>query len=331
MRKRKLRIGTIGIIGLAVIGLVVFLGKKYTFDFRRIGKDELFEINGRSCSLEEARVYMCNYKNLYGNAYGMDLWTYEFPNASLQDYVRDVTVDELAKIYCMDLLAKEQGVTLSDSEMEGVKEAAEEYYNSLSKEEIKFMAVHQSDIEEYYENYALATKLYAQLTNGVNDEVSDDEARIVRLQQIFVTNTASAEVVRNKILAGEDFSTIAAVYNEANSIEILASRSTYPKEVERVAFNLENGQISDGVPTEKGTYFLKCVNKYEEALTEANKGNILVQREKEQFSDVYNEFVANAKKSINHKMLDKLVIPDDNQITTSTFFSVYDKKNPIDE
>ena len=33
-------------------------------------------------------------------------------------------------------------------------------------------------IKEYYEHYALAQKVYHSLTKAVNEEVSDDEARV---------------------------------------------------------------------------------------------------------------------------------------------------------
>ena len=39
------------------------------------------------------------------------------------------------------------------------------------------MDVSEATIEKLYENYALASKVYTSLTTGVNEEVSDDEAK----------------------------------------------------------------------------------------------------------------------------------------------------------
>ena len=58
----------------------------------------VFVINDYKCSLKMAKLYLSNYRNLYGSAYGMDLWQYDFGDASLEDYVKDVTLQELSRI-----------------------------------------------------------------------------------------------------------------------------------------------------------------------------------------------------------------------------------------
>ena len=46
-----------------------------------------------------AKLYLSNYRNLYGSAYGMDLWQYDFGDASLEDYVKDVTLQEHVALF----------------------------------------------------------------------------------------------------------------------------------------------------------------------------------------------------------------------------------------
>ena len=59
------------------------------------------------------------------------------------------------------------------------------------------MDVKEKDIVTAYEHYALAEKLYKTLTEGVDEEVSDDEARVIHVQQIFVTDEESARTVQD--------------------------------------------------------------------------------------------------------------------------------------
>ena len=94
----------------------------------------VFQINNNKCELKYAKLYMCNYRNLYGRAYGMDLEPYDFGSDSLEDYVKDVTLQELARIYCMDMIAQQKKMSLTDEEEKLVKSAAESYYDSLSNE-----------------------------------------------------------------------------------------------------------------------------------------------------------------------------------------------------
>ena len=153
---------------------------------------QVFKINKTACGLKEARVYLTNYQNIYGTAYGIDLWKHDFGENSLEKYVKDITLEKLAYVVTMDLLAESQGVALTEEEMAQAGEAAKEYYASLSQEEIEYLGVTESDILEYYSHYALARKLYQSLTSSVNEEVSDDEARVIEMMQIFVRDGTKA-------------------------------------------------------------------------------------------------------------------------------------------
>lgn len=291
-----------------------------------IENDTLLSVNNCKKKLPEAMIYLCNYKNLYGNVFGINLWSYEFEEDSLEEYVKDVAISELTRITCMDILAEEREMELSEEEQENAKKAAEAYYSSLSQEEISFMQIQESDVLLAYENYATAVKFYNTLTNGVEKEVSDDEARVIRIQQIRVTDKDDANIVSEKLKSGEDFSTVAGTYNEEPSIEITVKRGELPEEVEDVAYDLDNDTISDAIQTEDAYYFIKCLNKYEEELTEENKEVIRECRQKEQFENVYESFVANAAYELNEEMWEAVSFGDSiDSLTTSDFFSVYNE------
>jgi foldase protein PrsA len=284
----------------------------------------LFSINEQECELPEAMIYLCNYKNLYGSEYGIDLWAYDFEEESLETYVKDIALAELVKVTCMDILAGEREMALEKSETELAEKSAEEYYSSLSEEEIAYMGVKQNDVEQAYEHYALAMKLYQALTTSVEKEVSDDEARVIRIQQIFVTEENIADLVADKLKDGEDFSAVAGTYNEADAIEIYVARGDMPEAVEKVAFDLDNGAFSDKIQVDDGYYFIRCLSKFEEELTEANKDVIRERMEKGQFEDVYDAFVANAVYELNDELWDEVTLEGEEElITTEDFFQIY--------
>lgn len=285
----------------------------------------VFQINDYKCSLKLAKLYLCNYRNLYGSAYGMDLWQYDFGEESLEQYVKDVTIQELSRIACMDLLAEEQEMRLTDAESDLAKKAAKEYFASLSDAEKSYMDVHESDIQEAYASYALAEKLYRTMTEGIDEEVSDDEARVIRVQQIYVTDAGIAKEVQKKLKDGEDFAAVAGTYNEKSKIETTVARGDYPQDVENIAFNLDNDTCSEMIETEDGFYFIKCLNKLEEQLTEENKSNIRIKREKEQFEDAYQSFVDSAAFEMNDSLWKEITLEDTSDIKTDSFFDVYDK------
>ncbi len=300
------------------------IGNKNFVISNSLNDRQVFKIADASCGLKEAKVYLVNYQNIYGTAYGLNLWEHDFGDTSLEEYIKDITIAELTRVVCMNLLAEEQGMELTEEELTQVKEAAGVYYQSLTEAEITYMGVSEKDIAEYYEHYALAQKLYNSLTSEVNEEVSDDEARVMEIMQIYVTDAEDASEVERKLSDGEDFASVANNYNELSSIQVTVSRDDLPEEVEKIAFGLDNNEISGRIDVEGGYYFIRCINKYNEELTEANKVNIVEKREKEAFDDVYNAFVSTLDSYLNEDVWNNLELNTESEIKTNSFFEVFE-------
>lgn len=290
-----------------------------------VGRRDVFKIGGDSCNVSEARVYLANYQNIYGKSYGIDLWEKGFQKKKLTEYVKDVAMSEMTRIVCMDLLAENQEITLTDAEEAVVESSAKTYYVSLTDAEKDYMGVSETDIAEMYHDYALAQKVYGALTSTVDEEVSDDEARIMEAMQIVVASEEKAKEVEQKLSGGEDFAAVASNYNEAGTIEITFGRGELPSQVEKAAFELEDGEVSPAIPTDSGYYFIKCTNKFNEELTDANKSNIVAAREKAAFDDVYDAFVSGLSSSLNEKIWNSIELVTDGSIKTDSFFQVIDE------
>ena len=321
LRRKNLIIVLLLLFCMLLSGCTV-AGRKVVFT-TGLGSKDVFRIGEHTCTLPEAKVYLCNYQNIYGTAYGLYLLEEMNSSSELEKYIRDLTINELARITCMDLLAEEQGISLSEDEIAKMKEAAKSYYSSLSDAEIKYMDVTEDTIETLYRNYALADKLYHALTEGVNEEVSDDEARIMHARQIFVTQKEVTDVIAGRLANGDDFSALASEYNEAGEIEVTLGRGMMPKEVEDTIFSMEDGDITGCLETEEGYYFIECVNKYDEELTQENKVKIAEQREKTAFNDAYDDFVAKQDSMLNKELWEKIELDKSGEIKTNSFFSVY--------
>lgn len=298
-------------------------------DLNNVGRNDVFSINGTDCTKDEARLYLCNYQNIYGSAYGLDLWQYDYSNmdieVSLEDYVKELTLVELSHVICMNLLAEELEIFLTPEEEKLVSEATAEYYESLSKEEIRYMGIDKTELKDFYERYALAQKVYKSLTEGVNEEVSDDEARVIHIQQIYVKNANTANEVAQKLQSGSGFETIASSYSEADEVERSLKRGDYEAGVEHIAFNLDDGEVSGMIGTEDGYYFIKCLDKFDEELTEANKENIILKRRQEQFDTIFYGLINDSAFELNEKVWNSVKVDTSGAIKTDSFFDVYEK------
>lgn len=324
--KKHIKYKLLAVAALLVLNLAgCTLGDTQVMVSAELTDNEVFKMKDEVCTLPEARVVMTNYQNMYATMYGIDLWKHEFGNHDLENYVKDLTISRMAQIMAMDFLAEEKKIELSKAEKEKVEEAAEEYYESLNETEKEYMHVKQGDIENLYRRYGLANKLYTHLTQGVDDEVSDDEARVMEAQQIFVTEKEKAQEVAKQLKDGADFLSVANIYNEAAEIDITFGRNDVLPEVEETAFSLENDQVSKRIKTEKGYYFLKCINHYNQEKTDDNKSVILEKRRKEAFDDVYMEFLDTLSSEFNEDVWKNVKVEIHKEVKTDNFFDVYEK------
>lgn len=291
---------------------------------QNIWPNQVFKIDDEVCSKKEARVYLVNYRNIYGASYGVDLWQQDSNEESLETYIKEKALTQMARIKCMNGLAKEKDISLSGEEKKKAAKAAENYYKSLSKEERKYLDVKQSDIEDMYQEYLLAAKVYQSLTDKVDTEISDDEARVMEVMQIFVSDEKKAEEIKARLQNGEDFAALAGSYNEKGSIQTSFGREDVPEEVAEEAFELDNDQITDAIKTDEGYYFIKCMNKYNRKLTDENKETLLEERKQEAFNKEYHAYMESVSKVLNQRLWEKTKVDAPKEIKTDSFFEVID-------
>ena len=194
MRGRRGRIaaGLVLCMALLLFGGCSVGGTKIFFA-SGCGWNDVFKIGGMACSQKEAKVYLMNYKNLYGVVYDTDLWSGDFDTETVENTLKEEVLQYLTRVYTLNVYAKEQDIALDSGEEDAVKQAAAEYYDSLTEAERSYSGASQSDIERMYQRYALAVKVYEQLMESVDEEISEDEARVMDANLIFVTDEARAK------------------------------------------------------------------------------------------------------------------------------------------
>ena len=147
--------------------------------FSSMAKDELFRVGDVSCSVSEYMVYLTNTQNQYEKVYGSEIWDVALGEITLEENVKDTVLAKIAQIKTMSLMAEENGIVLSEEEVGKAEAAASEYFGSLSEQEITALAVARETIAKLYKEYALANKIYQQIVDGVDPEISDEEARTI--------------------------------------------------------------------------------------------------------------------------------------------------------
>ena len=116
MKKNRKKMTLICLLCFSFLLTGCKIGNKEVIVSNTLNNRQVFRIGNVSCGLKEAKVYLVNYQNIYGTAYGLDLWQHDFGDSSLENYVKNITMRELAQVVCLDQLAKEKEMELSEEE-----------------------------------------------------------------------------------------------------------------------------------------------------------------------------------------------------------------------
>ena len=241
------------------------------------------------------------------------------------------SLSELAQVKIMTLLAQEKEITLEKKEEERVSAAAKEYFSTLNETEKDLLGVDEKCIAQMYRDYALAEKVYHEIVDNVNPEISDDEARTITVLSIRTEDLAAAQEVLAKTQEEDAvFETLAELYSEDTAISYSFGKGEVEPVIEEAAFNLGKNEISDIIEAQDGYYILKCTSTFEEEQTQLNKIKIAENRRNEAFSAEYDAFSASLVRQLNEEVWNSVALIHDENVKTSSFFEVYNTYFQID-
>ena len=308
-------------------------------------QDEVFIVGSESCSLPELMIYITNIQKTYENVFGEEIRNVTSDGVTFEESIKNTALAQLAQIKTMYQMAVDRGLTLDPEHQNAVRQAAMEYYSSLSEAEIEELGVTEDLIEHMYYQMALAQVAYDEIIKDISPEISDDEARYVKVRIIYMRTTykngdslipfmdedydrvyKTLQSVREGILDGSlDFETEAMRYNEAGESVLSFGKGTMDIAVEEEAFSLASGEVSDIVGTADGLYLMQCILPIDRTRTDENKVLITRKLRDEAFESVYDEFVGSLIRNLNSELWKTVTLNYDSEITTCSFFEIYDK------
>ena len=284
----------------------------------------VFKVGSESCSQNDAKVILMNYQKEYSNLYGIDMWEHDYgQEQSLEDYIKDLTLAQMAQVYTLDVIASEKEVTLSEDEQKKVTDAAKTYLDGLDDTERDYVGVNEKQAEKLFERYLLADKLYESLKTDVNQEVSDDEARVMRVKQIYTTDQAKAQSYLAQLQGGTDFETLAQTANEADTVDITVNRTTFSDEIIQKLFALTDGGITDIIEADNGYYIFYCSSAFDAELTDEHKKDVLEQRMSDAVTDTYADYMSQLSSKENQDVWSEVTVDTSLKLESASFMEVY--------
>lgn len=271
------------------------------------------------CDKQEAIVYLLIAKAEYEDIFGEDVWQMQIEDLSMEEFVKNNTLSELLQRESMSALAENEGIELSNEQLENVSAAAEELYGSVDEAVLSKLEITKQDVEAVFRAYILSGLIYDTITaDTVNTEISDSEAKVITVQ--YIETEASLE---------EDNLPQNELFLQADVLETDICRGELAKvlgsEAEAMIFALEEGEISDILTVEGKNYIFKSVSAYDADKTEKNKKVMLEQRKQDAFLSKYKKFMDSTEYKTNDKVWDSFKITDFEEVSFGGFYDICDK------
>lgn len=309
-------------------------------------KNEVFKIEDMSGTLPEIMVYLVTMQNQYETMYGAEIWQTKMGDLTLSESVKETILANLAQVKAMNLLAEKYQVCLSTEELEKIDLASGEYYESLNDTEIEVLGVTKETIRQMYEEYALSQKVYHYIIKDINPEISDDEARTITVDYIYLktyemdgTGTRipysdekkqevyekAKEILTMAREEDSDFKDLVLMYSDGDKGTYSFGKGETEPAFEEAAFQLATGEISEIIETESGYHIMKCLSTFDKEQTSTNKKKIVEEKREEVFQEEYDAFAKNLTKDLNTTLWKSVQLVQNENVTTQDFFLVYEK------
>ncbi|MCR4689797.1 MAG: peptidylprolyl isomerase [Lachnospiraceae bacterium] len=306
--------------------------------------NEIFRIGRLSCSRAQAILYLSNMQERYSSIYSDGIWQRKIDGQSIEEKLKNITLSRLTQVKSMVLMADERGITLSDEDEAKVEQATDQYCVNLTPD-VSNAGITREEVKTCFEEMAIADKVYQQIIQETQPEISDDEARCVTVSRILLKTYREdaqgnriefsekeradtyqkALMLLSRLNQGEDFDQLAAANNEGDRITVSFGKGETEEAVEKAAFELGNDQLSSVVESSEGYLIMKCVQAFDRQQTDLRKEEIARRKKEESFLHIYEEFTKSQIRTINEEAWDSIRLDVTKQDKTENFFELYMK------
>ena len=279
----------------------------------------------------QAMIVVGSERNRIQNVMGKEVW--DLPVAgqvekTYGEYFLTKTKEFLQDIRTLNLMAEEKGIIANGTEMESIRTAANAFYQSLSEEDKAFFGnCSLKDVVDMYVAYFVAEKTAKSLLANVDTELSAAEAKVISVEQIVVQDENLAKELEEKVkLAGANFSYYARQYSEDPELQKNLAYGEREDEYAKVAFSLEDNEISSVFSQDGKYYILKCLSSYDEEATKERKERLETAIRSLHFQESYEAYQKEHIVRFREPFWKEIDLHSHEGSTADYFFSNYQEK-----
>lgn len=279
-----------------------------------------------------ARMTQGQYETYYAGFMGItakEMWTQEADgDKTYEETTKEALLVSLEDLYLISQHAGEYEVSLSEDEHKAIEEAVKKFDEANTDEAKEIVSGYRKDVQKYLELVTVSQKMADKMKEGVNEEVSDEEAAQKAMQYVYFSYTSTddegnstdlsdeekeslkgtAQTFCDAVKAGADIETAAADAGvEVQTATFDAESATPDAALVAAADALANeGDVTEVTETEKGLYVAKLTSLLDREATDAEKQNIIEERKQEQYDSLLEQWREDTEIKVDEKVWKKV-------------------------
>ena len=145
----------------------------------------VMKIGNTGVKYEEVLNYAYLLKNQYEGSFGKALWSYKIDDdTNIGDKAKKEIVSMITQLKIIGENAAKQGITLDGDEKDQALQDAQKLVNKADKKEKKKYALTVQNVQRMFEDNILANKMFYVATDAADTNVTDDEAKQIKIQYL---------------------------------------------------------------------------------------------------------------------------------------------------
>lgn len=299
--------------------------------------NQVFKVDKLICTKPEYMLQVLETSNSYKAGFGGQVdWNAKVTKKKkLSQYTLDKVKEDISVKYTMAAMAKEKKITLSSSEEEDIKQAANKYYAGLTDAEKKFTGAKVKDVEKLYSNFKLADKVFENVTDEQEVSVSDEETRAAKINYIRMSSEKHNMDYINKWIKYarmniknnyQPFSREAKQFSDDPTYVKVIYKNEAEKDFEKNVFNMESGELSNVIQDGKDYYIIQCVDNYLKKESAQNKQRLIDKNKKEYFNKEYKDYLKEVDTDFNSSSIADIKLPTTNDYTHYNLLTIYEEE-----
>lgn len=278
------------------------------------GNSNVIAVGDIAVKYNEVLGYCYLLKAQYEDSFGSEIWDYKLGEGiTIGDEAKEEVINMITQLKIIGATAEDEEVSLTNDEKDEALQKAEEMIANVSEEDKQKYHLTVQGLSEIYEENALANKMFYIATDDADTEVSDEEARQIKIEffEIITKGTTKngtqveldteeksaarerANDLRKQAAKSDDFLSFAKEHTEGDvvSMTIGQDNTELDRSVVTTAFSMEEGDVSPVIGTDTGYYVLRCADANDEDATYARREEIIEERQTKMFKEKYKQWL----------------------------------------